>query len=102
MEDKAYKDECRVALWGFFIVTILTHLFPFYFLFPEITEYTLFGFPAHYLLTIIIGWLVMIPFYWFYIKITDRIEDEIEESSARAVELGASSVHAGDAKGGAE
>ena len=102
MEDKAYKDECRVTLLGFIIVTILTHIFPLFFIYPEITQYMIFGYPAHYLLTIVIGWLVMIPFYWFYIKITDRIETEIEETSARAAELGAPGVYAGDAKGGAE
>ncbi len=102
MEDKAYKDECRVTLLGFIVVTVLTHLFPFYFLFPELTQVNLFGFPAHYLLTIIIGWLVLIPLYWIYIKVTDRIEKEIEESSSRAAELGAAGAYATEAKGGAE
>ena len=34
---------------------------PMYFLFPGLTQFTIFGFPAHYFLTMVIGWLVLIP-----------------------------------------
>ena len=84
---KAYKKECWLALIAFGIVTLLTHIFPMYFLFPGLTEFTIMGFPAHYFLTLIIGWLVLIPLYWIYIQLSENIDDEIRETSTRAVEL---------------
>jgi len=84
---KAYKKECWLALVAFGIVTLLTHVFPMYFLFPGLTEMTMFGFPAHYFLTMILGWLVMMPLYWIYIQLSEKIDDEIRETSTRAAEL---------------
>ncbi len=93
--EKAYKQECQLALVAFGIVTFLTHLFPIYFLFPELTQVTVFGFPAHYLLTMVVGWLVMIPLYWIYIEMSERIDREIERTSSRAAELeGANAIGA--------
>ena len=76
----AYKKECYVALIAFALVTLMTHIFPMYFLFPELTESTMFGFPTHYFLTMVIGWLVLIPVYWVYMKVSERIDEEIAES----------------------
>ena len=50
-----YRRECWVSLIAFAVVTLLTHIFPVYFLFPAMVEYTVFGFPAHYLMTMVVG-----------------------------------------------
>lgn len=76
----AYKKECWVTLIAFAFMTLLTHIFPMYFLFPGLTQFTIFGFPAHYLLTMVIGWLVLIPVWWIYIGISEKIDAEIQES----------------------
>jgi len=78
----AYKKECWLALIAFAVVTLMTHIFPIYFLFPQMTESTMFGFPTHYMITIVVGWLVMIPLYWIYIVVSEKIDDEIRETSA--------------------
>ena len=83
--NNAYKKECWVALIAFGVVTFLTHIFPVYFMFPGITEFTIFGFPAHYLMTIVVGWLVLIPLYWVYINISEKVDDEMAESSPFAI-----------------
>lgn len=80
--NKAYKKECWLAIIAFGVVTLLTHVYPFYFMFPSSTELSLFGFPAHYLLTMVVGWLVLIPLYWLYIQMSENIDDEIRNSSA--------------------
>lgn len=77
--NSAYKKECWVTLIAFALMTLLTHIFPMYFLFPGLTQFTIFGFPAHYLLTMVIGWLVLIPVWWFYIEISEKIDAEIRE-----------------------
>ncbi len=77
--NSAYKKECMTTLIAFALMTLLTHIFPMYFLFPGLTQFTIFGFPAHYLLTMVIGWLVLMPVYWVYINISEKIDDEIRE-----------------------
>lgn len=102
--DKAYKKECYTALIAFGVVAFLTHIFPIYFLFPGLTELVWFGFPAHYLLTIVLGWLVLIPLYWVYIEVSEKIDAEIAESSSAAVPLdkGYGASKSARAPGGAE
>lgn len=97
--EKAYRNECTLALVAFGVVTLLTHLFPLYFLFPEITRYVIFGFPAHYMLTIVVGWLVLIPVYWLYIHLSEKIDRDIEQSSAAADLAAAEGYAAGLAHG---
>ena len=95
--NSAYKKECWVTLIAFALMTLLTHIFPMYFMFPGLTQFTIFGFPAHYLLTMVIGWLVLIPVWWIYIGISEKIDDEIREMDES--ESGAAAKSAG---GGAE
>lgn len=80
--NSAYKKECWLALISFAIVTLLTHIFPMYYMFPGLTQTMLFGYPAHYILTIIIGWLVLMPLYWVYINMSEKIDEEIRESES--------------------
>lgn len=79
--NKAYKKECWVALIAFVAFTVLTHIFPLWFLFPSITESTIFGFPTHYFVMIVVGWLLLIPLYWIYIEVSEKIDEEIAEAS---------------------
>lgn len=99
--EKAYKSECRSALIMFLLATALTHVFPIYFLFPGLTESTIFGFPTHYFFTMIVGWLVLIPAYWIYIEISEKIEDEIRETSTAALEAEEAKAAPGKTTGGA-
>lgn len=80
--NSAYKKECLIALVAFAVMTLMTHIFPMYFLFPSLTESTIFGFPTHYFLTIVIGWLVLIPVYWIYINVSEKVDAEIADSGA--------------------
>jgi hypothetical protein len=34
---------------------------------------------------IVVGWLLLIPLYWIYIEVSEKIDDEIAESSPFAV-----------------
>lgn len=87
----AYKKQCRVTLVAFVVITAMTHIFPMYFLFPSLNDMRIFGFPADYWLTIVIGWLVLLPVYWFYIQVSEQVDQEISDSSSEAE---------GDVKGG--
>ena len=83
---RIYRRECWVSLIAFAVVTLLTHIFPVYFLFPSMVEYTIFGFPAHYLMTMVVGWLVLVPVYWYYMELSEQIDLEIREYEDRDYE----------------
>ena len=103
--EKAYKNECYLALVAFGIVTLLTHIYPLYFLFPGLADFTIMGYPAHYFLTLVIGWVVLIPLYMVYISVSEKIDRDIAETSAQANEAEAVAAYAADraaSKGGAE
>lgn len=98
-----YNKECWFTLIAFLICALLTHIFPMYFLFPELMDQTIFGFPAHYFLAIFFGWIALIPLYWIYINISEAIDREILEGSmaaAEAAEAGAA-PNTDSAQGGA-
>ena len=77
-----YKRECRITLIAFVVATLLTHIYPLYFLFPGLTKTTTFGFPTHYLLTLVLGWVVLMPLYWLYIVASEKVEREIERADS--------------------
>lgn len=79
---RAYKNECLLTLVAFLVTIFLTHLYPIYFLFKGLTETTIFGFPAHYFITLVVGWLVLMPLYWLYLNLSERIDREIEDTTS--------------------
>lgn len=80
-----YKKECWLTLVAFLLAAFLTHIYPIYFLFPGLTEIHLMGYPAHYFLTMFIGWVVLMPLYWLYVVMSEKIDREIAETSAQNV-----------------
>jgi len=76
-----YKKECRFTFASFLVVVLLTNIYPLYFMFPQITKMNILGFPAHYFLAMFMGWVVLVPFFWFYIKVSENIDREIEDSA---------------------
>ena len=76
-----YKKECWFTLGCFLMTIFLTNIFPLYFMFPGLTKATIMGFPAHYFLAMFMGWVVLIPFYWFYMNVSENIDREIEASA---------------------
>jgi ABC-type amino acid transport system permease subunit len=82
--NNAYKKECWLTLVAFLAVMLMTHIFPVYFMFKGLTQTFILGFPTHYFLTIVIGWLVLMPLFWIYIGISEQIDREIEESTPAA------------------
>ena len=102
MED-AYRKQCRFALLSFLVVLFLTHLAPVFYFIPQLTALYILGFPAHYFITLVVGWIGTMVFYWFYIQISEKIDQEIDETSgaAFAAEQGKEPAGAAKATGGA-
>ncbi len=79
---RAYKKECMLTLVAFVVAAFLTHAYPLYFLFPGLTKIQMFGFPAHYFLTLVLGWVVLMPLYALYIHFSEKIDREIARTGA--------------------
>lgn len=79
-----YKKQCWVTLGTVMTVSLMTHIFPMYFLFPSLNDMRIFGFPADYWLTIVISWIVVLPVLWLYIEVSEKIDQDIDELSANA------------------
>ncbi|HDS15056.1 MAG TPA: hypothetical protein ENN66_00185 [Proteobacteria bacterium] len=77
-----YKKECWFTLISFLIVIFLTNIFPLYFMFPGLTKSYIMGYPSHYFLAMFFGWIALIPFYWFYMNVSENIDREIENSGS--------------------
>ncbi len=99
--NKAYKKECWLTLVSFLVATVLTHFYPIYFLFPQLTESMLFGFPTHYFLTLVVGWIALMPLYWVYIQMSEKIDAEIQETVPAAVDTEIAPSGTTSAAGGA-
>ncbi len=97
--NKAYKKECWLTLISFLVATALTHFYPIYFLFPQLTESMLFGFPTHYLLTLVVGWIALMPLYWIYIQMSEKIDEEIQQTEPPFAETDTTSPGATSARG---
>lgn len=92
----AYRKECWLALTAFVVAAFLTHIYPLYFWFPKLTEIEMFGFPAHYFLTLFLGWVVLMPLYALYIRVSEKIDQEIVETSRRTAEIEARAAAGGE------
>jgi putative solute:sodium symporter small subunit len=82
-----YKKECLLTLVAFFLAAFLTHIYPLYFLFPGLTQLDILGYPAHYFLTLFIGWVVLMPLYWIYVVVSEKIDREMAQTSMEKVAL---------------
>lgn len=78
--NSAYKKECWLTLIAFLLAMLMTHIYPLFFMFEGMTQTFILGFPTHYFLTMVIGWLALMPLYWLYIGMSEQIDREIEGS----------------------
>lgn len=73
-----YLKECGLTLVAFVVATFLTHIYPLYFLFPQVTKMEIMGFPAHYFLTLFLGWVLVMPLYYLYMVVSEKIDADIK------------------------
>ena len=80
--NSAYKKEIRYTLIFSALLLICGHLGLLFVAFPGLQNHMIFGFPSQYIITIAFGWLVMMVVVGFQAKLTNALDDEIEELNA--------------------
>ena len=94
-----YRKETRLTLVAFIVTTFLTHIYPVYFMFPGLTQAKMFGFPAHYFLALVVGWIVLMPLYWIYMQMSENIDKEIHDAETYDTAGGAGGPPVGGTEG---
>jgi hypothetical protein len=82
--NSAYKKEIRYTLGFSVLLLICGHLGLLFVAFPSLQNHMIFGFPSQYITPVVFGWLVLMVVVSFQAKLTNALDDEIEELNASA------------------
>jgi hypothetical protein len=77
--NSAYKKEIRYTLVFSVLLLICGHLGLLFVAFPGLQNHMIFGFPSQYISPIVFGWLVLMVVVGIQAKLTNALDDEIEE-----------------------
>ena len=80
--NSAYKKEIRYTLIFSALLLICGHLGLLFVAFPGLQNHMIFGFPSQSIIPIAFGWLVLMVVVGFQAKLTNDLDDEIEELNA--------------------
>ena len=80
--NSAYKKEIRYTLVFSALLLICGHLGLLFVAFPGLQNKMVMGFPSQYIVPIVFGWLVLMVVVGFQAKLTNDLDDEIEEFNA--------------------
>jgi hypothetical protein len=79
MKDKLYKKELFITVLFFFILLIFGHFAQIFVLFPSLQAGTLWGFPIHYILPILMGWFGLLGLTIIMAIVLNKFDDDMEE-----------------------
>jgi len=80
--NSAYKKEIRYTLVFSALLLICGHIGLLFVAFPGLQNKMVMGFPSQYIVPIVFGWLVLMVVVGFQAKLTNDLDDEIEELNA--------------------
>lgn len=79
MREKLYRKEVLITV-GFALLLILTgHTATLFVIFPGLQTGTIWGFPTHYLVPILVGWFGVLLVCVAMAVVCNRFDDELEE-----------------------
>ena len=79
MRERLYRKEVLITV-GFALALILTgHTATLFVLFPGLQTGTIWGFPTHYLVPILVGWFGVLLVCVVMAVVCNRFDDELEE-----------------------
>ena len=79
MKERLYRKEVRITV-GFALLLLLTgHTATFFVIFPGLQIGTIWGFPTHYLVPILVGWFGVLLVCVVMAIVCNRFDDELEE-----------------------
>lgn len=77
--NSAYKKEIRYTLLFSVLLLLTGHCGLFFVALPPLRDIMIFGFPSQYIIPVLMGWIGLMVVTGIQAKLTNRLDDEIEE-----------------------
>ncbi|MDD5476361.1 MAG: hypothetical protein PHU03_07610 [Syntrophales bacterium] len=81
LKEKVYKKEIIVTIVFVLLYVMVCHFVWLFVLFPGLQVGTLWGFPTHYILPILMGWFGLIIVSGISAYVCNRLDEEIEAAN---------------------
>ena len=78
MKEKLYKKELTLTVLFVVILMIFGHFAQIFKLFPSLQGGSLWGFPIHYILPILMGWFGLLILAIIMAVVLNKFDDEME------------------------
>ena len=78
MKEKLYKKELSHTVLFVVILMIFGHFAQIFKLFPSLQDGSLWGFPVHYIVPILMGWFGLLIVAIIMAVVLNRFDDEME------------------------
>jgi len=79
MKEKLYKKELFTTVLFIVILLIFGHSAQFFKLFPSAQGGSMWGFPIHYIIPILLGWFGLLVLTIIMAKVLNKLDDEMEQ-----------------------
>jgi len=77
--NSAYKKEIRYTLLFSVLLLLTGHCGLFFVAFPPLRNTMIFGFPSQFIIPVLMGWIGLMVVTGIQAKLTNRLDDEIQE-----------------------
>jgi len=78
MKDKLYKKEILVTIVFALILLVFGHFAQIFKIFPSLQGGSLWGFPVHYILPILMGWFGLLILTIIMAVVLNKFDDDME------------------------
>ncbi|MBS0012871.1 MAG: hypothetical protein KFF46_02780 [Desulfobacterales bacterium] len=79
MKEQLYKKELRNTVLFVLILLPLGHFAQFFKLFPSLQGGSMWGFPVHYIVPILVGWFGLLIIAIIMAVVLNKFDDEMDE-----------------------
>lgn len=79
MKEKLYAKEILITIIFTIVLLIFGHFAQLFVLFPSLQNGTMWGFPVHYIIPILMGWFGLLVVTIVMALVLNRLDDEIDQ-----------------------
>ncbi|MFO7860852.1 MAG: hypothetical protein R6U41_06490 [Desulfosalsimonas sp.] len=78
MKEQLYKKELRITVLFVVILMIFGHFAQIFKLFPSLQEGSMWGFPVHYIMPILMGWFGLLILAIIMAVVLNKFDDDMD------------------------
>ncbi|MDW7650412.1 MAG: hypothetical protein SCK29_01750 [Bacillota bacterium] len=87
--NKLYKKELMLTIVFTVVLMLMGHSASIFVAFPSLQQGTLWGFPIHYIIPILLGWFGVAGVSWLMAYYCNKLDDELDAYTAQYNETAA-------------